>query len=646
MDSLSSMANSLPSYYVPLPDNHIRLLELDRGGTEAVHCKLLVVDLATEPLYHALSYTWGNPRPEIHQEDGYNDITHTIFINGYSKRIGTNLHNILLRLRSACPATTVPIWIDALCINQDDAVEKSAQVERMDEIYKRASLVFAWLGEADDYSAAGFAVVEKLAKLDEQGDANCEAVRAMELTAYGLDDWYWVSLIAVLRRAWFSRVWVIQEIYFAQRLVVICGQYMLCGNVFGHATHYLMASRLWQKLILPRMMFTAEKDRHAGGPGIQAPGASFWALQQVRLPLEDRMRNERIMSTLGRGSKASDLRDCVYALRGLVKQALDVDGERSRALPRVSYDKGVTAADAFIEWAKFITHEVENFALFSLVEDRSHRAITALPSWVPDMSVSIIPVTLRAVDRSWDWKPFGSNTGGWILYTEDPKVIKVPAARFDKIVAISTDLSSMKGSQGYVSLLELIEPLAATTGRIRSLFRTATAPPYANPLAALAKTLIADSIAPTEQDQDLAINLIWWLTWQIETIKGDRKAIYPPILRMASKNRLVQEAFSRVPAEVQNNGPERTQQIQAFEVRSKTFRGCRRLVRTQEGYIGLAPLSTQVGDEVFVLPNSITPFVMRKRADGMYELVGEAYLHGVMSGEVTDTLRWEEILIS
>src|ERR1700761_1907768 len=97
MESLSDISKALPFYDNPLPDNYIRLLELEHEEGETLRCTLRAVDSATRPLYNALSYTWGDPRPEISQEPGFNDLEHIIYVNGHKTTIGTNLYKVLLR---------------------------------------------------------------------------------------------------------------------------------------------------------------------------------------------------------------------------------------------------------------------------------------------------------------------------------------------------------------------------------------------------------------------------------------------------------------------------------------------------------------------------------------------------------------------
>ena len=69
----------------------------------------------------------------------------------------------------------------------------------------------------------------------------------------------------------------------------------------------------------------------------------------------------------------------------------------------------------------------------------------------------------------------------------------------------------------------------------------------------------------------------------------------------------------------------------------------RRLFVTKKGYIGAAPLSSQVGDVVYVLAGGHVPFVLRKKPGGQksapLRLVGECYVHGLMQGEA---LRWKD----
>ncbi|KAH7360040.1 heterokaryon incompatibility protein-domain-containing protein, partial [Pyrenochaeta sp. MPI-SDFR-AT-0127] len=126
------MGNSI---YKPLrdPQREIRLLQLLPGyGAIPIQCILLHVNLDYAPKYEAISYTWGDP-----------NVKNQIWIDGKSFDTMGNSRNALheLRLRHVSRV----IWLDAICINQEDLTEKSSQVLLMRNIYEKASEVVIWL---------------------------------------------------------------------------------------------------------------------------------------------------------------------------------------------------------------------------------------------------------------------------------------------------------------------------------------------------------------------------------------------------------------------------------------------------------------------------------------------------------------------
>jgi hypothetical protein len=77
-------------------------------------------------------------------------------------------------------------------------------------------------------------------------------------------------------------------------------------------------------------------------------------------------------------------------------------------------------------------------------------------------------------------------------------------------------------------------------------------------------------------------------------------------------------------------------QFSEFDVRWSKTQGTQRMFRTRSGYFGMGPVSAEVGDEVWVLCDGRVPFVLRGGGggSGVFELVGETYLHGCMHGEM------------
>ena len=104
-----------------------------------VSLELCHASMNDEISYAALSYVWGNVSDTIEVE-----------INGGLLPIGLNLHTGLQQLRRNEIKSW--LWIDSICIHQDNPEEKSWQVSRMADIYSHADLVYVWLGPGTEDS--------------------------------------------------------------------------------------------------------------------------------------------------------------------------------------------------------------------------------------------------------------------------------------------------------------------------------------------------------------------------------------------------------------------------------------------------------------------------------------------------------------
>jgi hypothetical protein len=155
--------------YNPLPTPHcIRILRIESTPTEPLACSLEIVNLKDSPLYDCLSYTWGDPLyqkfwpPEDQRViDGFPKYEITLknygIVGEREMKIGVaeNLYEALKRLcrnKHRSPSghqhgyeKQSGIWIDALCINQQDVPEKIEQVEMMRDIYYKAITVVIWV---------------------------------------------------------------------------------------------------------------------------------------------------------------------------------------------------------------------------------------------------------------------------------------------------------------------------------------------------------------------------------------------------------------------------------------------------------------------------------------------------------------------
>lgn len=134
----SHHAASVSSPYTRLNDERyeFRILQLLPGtGEEVVRCQLSIVTLQCAPPYEALSYAWGTSESEI-----------PILVDGKPRKVMVNLYSALLHLRRA--DVSLSLFVDAVCIHQEDLVEKGQQVQLMGSIFKHCTRVYVWLGAA------------------------------------------------------------------------------------------------------------------------------------------------------------------------------------------------------------------------------------------------------------------------------------------------------------------------------------------------------------------------------------------------------------------------------------------------------------------------------------------------------------------
>ncbi|KAH9825670.1 HET-domain-containing protein [Teratosphaeria destructans] len=185
------------TYTETLAESEIRILKVLPGafGTP-ICCDLIIVTSQHLSMpYTALSYTWGDPT-----------LDKTILMNGKSHAVTTNLYDALRYLRR--DEEPLHIWIDAVCINQNNLPEKTAQVRNMDRVYKRAASTVIWLGPPRDGLHDALRNTIQLGRL--------------EKTAENVERHY-PSFKDIFARPWFARLWVMQEVVLSRKCIAHCG---------------------------------------------------------------------------------------------------------------------------------------------------------------------------------------------------------------------------------------------------------------------------------------------------------------------------------------------------------------------------------------------------------------------------------------
>jgi hypothetical protein len=241
----------------------IRLIRLLRPTRKKpISCILEHLDIdrdrANVPSYTALSYTWGDEQA-----------LYTIHINGLPFMVRKNLHSFLTS-RTELREIDVWLWIDQLCINQEDVVEKNHQVTMMAEIYSQAQSVIVWLGEAGPHTRAAIHILGELpafwdkhgqhivsrrgrSAIDYSPQGWSESLRSFEQYlnvsfAYGFtEDDGWSGVVDLLHRPYWSRLWVVQELFLSQNIALMCGTCQCALDFTEYGSNRLF---WWLKLFL------------------------------------------------------------------------------------------------------------------------------------------------------------------------------------------------------------------------------------------------------------------------------------------------------------------------------------------------------------------------------------------------------------
>ncbi|KAI1452516.1 heterokaryon incompatibility protein-domain-containing protein [Annulohypoxylon moriforme] len=194
----------MSSIYHPLTKGAIRLLTLHpRQPDGKIRCSFGVYDIQDEssmPSYIALSYVWGAELP-----------TFEIIVNDKITTIRENLYIFLLH----CTHDSL-LWIDALCIDQQDNRERSQQVQFMGNIYKRSQMVWTWLGPARDLKLRD-SLIDLRDNSSEYFD-RVEGYRRSKRGPYVFDE-----LDTLSQCDYWSRAWVVQEFLLAKQTLLIYG---------------------------------------------------------------------------------------------------------------------------------------------------------------------------------------------------------------------------------------------------------------------------------------------------------------------------------------------------------------------------------------------------------------------------------------
>ena len=187
--------------YTPLTGPHaIRLIQIHgRDPSGYIACSIRVAHILQD-LFIAVSYVWGVESP-----------SYKVIINGEPVLVRPNLFSFLSLVADGKNGELLgrEIWIDALCINQIDKLEKQGQIPHMGVIFEEATDVVSWLhGPALHHGP------------DPNGPQSLIAALHDEVELVHGHDTVIGNLIRLSEHEYWSRLWIVQEMYLAKRLYI------------------------------------------------------------------------------------------------------------------------------------------------------------------------------------------------------------------------------------------------------------------------------------------------------------------------------------------------------------------------------------------------------------------------------------------
>lgn len=569
-----------------------------------VRCTLKTESLNHRPSYIALSYTWGEEAPSA-----------TIWINSQPMLVRENLEIALRHIQMADRSTNV--WIDAICINQEDDLEKSDQVRMMNKIYDRAVEVLVWLGPAKDDSDIAMERFEIIGKraieagiqdfrastdipnwfspdLDERLSRLKRSLNGLA-ESEGLELFH-QAFVPFSKRSYWTRVWVLQEMSIPRCVTLLCGSKKLDVTTFIAASNFCAFARwsLSTRFILKDRFdsVTGEQLRSiSSNPPSSGPNVLIGARRRYHSETGER---ESLRSLLQRtclcGSvrsplNAKDARDKIYGLLAIAS-----DSDQLGILP--DYKKPT------IEVYTDVTRALIGRGQLSILTwCQQSKRIEGLPSWVPDFSSDIREACGEDAMTGALFCASGN--------TEFPGISKIPY----------TD----KHSLGLCGIkVDIIANLGTTWNLpLNALFDSKTAQRLINEVEAFCK----QSSLYTSHSK--ALDASMRVPCADQEIRGQSR-------RRASSS-------IRVQYDILRSQGARAYDLEAAQYRTAmTFQHDRKPFLSNEGHAGLAPCNAESGDHICIIFGSTVPLILRALPEEKFRLIGEAYVYGIMDGEWSD----------
>ncbi|PLN78371.1 heterokaryon incompatibility protein-domain-containing protein [Aspergillus taichungensis] len=572
--------------YRPLKEGQIRLLKIVLPGVYP-WCSLEDHYIDNAPPYAAMSYAWDRPI-----------MTRAMFCQNYNENmasfsISEHILEALNNLHGYVPHEN-KIWIDGICINQKDPVEKAAQVALIPQIFSRAQEVFCWLGKQADQSDL---VISNLPRLAEEVE---RASLQGTLSIQSEDAALWVATAKLFRRPWFHRLWVVPEILMARELTLVCGDKAVLWNGFRGAVAKLTTISL--NFAEPGLA----EHFDSGARGIFELGR--WRDKKQGLVETVFDIHEFIRLLLWSCERqVTEPVDRVWALAGLapphMRQAvahLTDYSDHARSNFHNTYKAVVRA---------FLLQD-ERLSLLALVALLPRHP--NVPSWCPIFFHSL-EMRQEGIVQLWHKR---YNAG----YTDD-------LPHKPDILFLSPDFNQLK-VRGFV--IDKIHRVGTLVNKVNRGVAKNQRLLYDSWCWGVAKVVYGDYKKALEAHSRTIIADRWDHVRRMLSRGGNADGRSVPDLMnvYVAWIKSLQDGFKPDAEFV-----EMEEAVGMFEEFCKiTILRC--YISTEGGRVGLAPHAAKTGDLVCIFYGADTPYIVRRTEDGSnVVLVGDAYVHGLMYGE-------------
>jgi len=591
--------------YKELGRSEFRLVRLLRRTKTDIKCEIVHASLVTPPTYVAVSYAWGDAGD-----------TRKIKIDGVSVSVSASLHGALEALRQR--NYDVLVWVDALCIDQANQEERSEQVRLMTNIYAQAESVAVWLGGEADDSVLGMRFLRELAETARMPNAIARFLskaQKQELEA----------VASLFERDYWSRLWVVQEIFNAKTIQILCGTSSVEYSAFSRASAILGHHREILNSLFPagqgrgqvalRSQFSVPQALVHQGP------ASFPDFRLFRDAHRDDNPNATILLDAlcsCRRKFAADPRDKVFGILGVLPPRIREEFTPDYSLaPKEVYTDVVDYLLTTTSSLNVICEAV-HFPLHS-------NAVThSLPSFVPDWSH--IPSTTSLAQQH--LFSAGGNTRAEFRFLDDRRnKLEIDAVYLDTIGSYGVAVGTLCTLMDY--LMAFLQWRALLLGTITA-DDSEDSEYSARIQQAFCRTLCLDQVpSPWDSSKDPR-------KWQRVVYHIFASFLRKRLPHLALDSALESHLHDR---EIEDEIDEMDDKMHRHFVQDhfgERMMG-RRFCLTEKGLMGMGSGFMAMGDIVVVPLGCDLPILLRPEGKrGEYRFVGEIYVHGYMRGRAIE----------